>query len=69
MYLFTDAYLRFTQDRFFGSETEGTILVSLELLGGSVSIPFDVAIAPSEQSPVSAEGDIVILIHIVSKSV
>ena len=35
------------------------MLVSLELIGGSVSIPFNVAVIPSEKSPVSAEGDIV----------
>ena len=56
--------VRFTQDRFFGSETEGSMLLSLELVGDTVSIPFDVSITPSEQSPVSAEGNSVISLHV-----
>jgi len=55
--LHTGVSVRFTQDRFFGSETEGFMLVSLELVGGTVSIPFNVTITPSEQLPVSAEGN------------
>ena len=60
----TGGSVRFTQDRFFGSETEGSMLPSLELVGGTVSIPFDVTITPSEQSPVSAEGNSVISLHV-----
>ena len=60
----TGVDVRFTQDSFFGSETEGSMLLSLELVGGTVSIPFDVTITPSEQSPVSAEGNSVISLHV-----
>ena len=31
--------------------------VELELVGGTSASPFDVTITPSEQSPVSAEGN------------
>ena len=60
----TGVNVRFTQDSFFGSETEGSMLLSLELVGGTVSIPFDVTITPSEQSPMSAEGNSVISLHV-----
>ena len=46
----------FTQNRFTGSETTGFIPVNLELNGTSTS-PFTVMVTPSEQSPVSAEGN------------
>ena len=48
--------MRFIQDRFFGSEEDGSVVVILELVGGSSSRSFDVIVTPSEQSPVSAEG-------------
>ena len=52
----------FTQDQFTGSEATGFVLVNLELTGGSSVSPFDVTVTPSEQSPVSAEGNIVCII-------
>ena len=51
-----DITVRFIQDRFFGSEETGSVVVILELVGGSSSRSFDVIVTPSEQSPVSAEG-------------
>jgi len=63
--LHTGVSVRFTQDNFFGSETEGFMLVSLELVGGTVSIPFNVTITPSEQLPVSAEGNSVLSFMII----
>ena len=54
--VFTDITVQFRQDRFFGSEEDGSVVVILELVGGSSSRSFDVIITPSEQSPVSAEG-------------
>jgi len=63
--MLTGISVRFTQDRFFGSETEGFMLVSLELVGGTVSIPFNVTITPSEQLPVSAEGNSVLSFMII----
>ena len=56
--------MRFTQDIFNGSEATGYLLVSLELVGGTVSIPFGVTVIPSEHVPLrlpeSAEGIIVL---------
>ena len=49
--------VRFTQNRFTGSETTGTVDVNLELVGGASAIPFNVMVTPSEQSPVSAQGN------------
>ena len=49
--------IKFTRDRFTGSEAAGFMLVSLELRGGSSSYPFNVTVTPLEQSPVSAEGN------------
>ena len=54
---FAGVSIMFTHGRFFGSETEAAILVSVEIVEGLVSISFDVTITPSEQSPVSAEGN------------
>ena len=49
--------VRFTQDQFTGSELEGFVEVFLELNQGSSTSPFTVMVTPSEQSPVSAEGN------------
>ena len=49
--------VRFTQDQFTGSELEGFVEVFLELNQGSSTSPFTVMVIPSEQSPVSAEGN------------
>ena len=49
--------VRFTQNQFTGSEATGFVLVNLELNEGSSVNPFSVTVAPSEQSPVSAEGN------------
>ena len=46
----------FSQDRFLGFEETGSVVVTLELVGGSSNRSFDVIVTPSEQSPVSAEG-------------
>ena len=49
--------VRFAQNQFTGSETAGFVLVNLEVIGGSSADPFTVMVTPSEQSPVSAEGN------------
>ena len=49
--------MRFTQNQFIGSEAMGFVTVNLELTGGTSASPFDVTVTPSEQSPVSAEGN------------
>ena len=54
--------MRFTQTRFIGSETTGTVDINLELVGGASAIPFNVMVTPSEQSPVSAQGNSVMYV-------
>ena len=49
--------VQFSQDRFIGSEASGFVMVSLELSGGTSASPFTVMVTPSQQSPVSAEGN------------
>ena len=49
--------VRFTQTWYSGSEATGSVMVTLELTRGVSSNPFNVTIIPSEQSPVSAEGN------------
>ena len=49
--------VRFTRTRYTGSEAIGFVMVTLELVGGTSSNPFNVTVTPSEQSPVSAEGN------------
>ncbi|XP_065918902.1 extracellular matrix protein 3-like [Dysidea avara] len=50
----TDITVQFTQTQYTGSEDTGFVLVTLELVGGTSSRPFDVTVTPLEQSPVSA---------------
>ena len=52
-----DIRVRFTSNRFTGSEAAGFMLVTLELIRGTSSYPINITITPSEQSPVSAEGN------------
>ena len=63
--------MRFTQDIFNGSEATGYLLVSLELLGGTVSIPFGVTVIPSEhvplQLPECAEGNSTVYLQVVKR--
>ena len=47
----------FTQPEFIGSESMGSVLVFLQLTGGSSASPFSVTVTPLEQTPVSAEGN------------
>ena len=49
--------VNFVSKQYTGSELEGFVLVTLELLNGTSAYPFNVAVIPSEQSPVSAQGD------------
>ena len=49
--------MRFNQTQYTGSEDTKFVLVTLELVGGTSSRPFDVTVTPLEQSPVSAEGN------------
>jgi len=49
--------VQFTQTQYTGSEDTGFVLVTLELVGGTSSRPFNVTVTPLEQSSVSAEGN------------
>ena len=49
--------VRFTQEHYNGSEDKRFIKVTLRLNGGTSSNQFNVIVTPSEQSPVSAEGN------------
>ena len=49
--------MRFTHTQYIGSEDTGFVLVTLELVGGTSSRPFDVTVTSLEQSLVSAEGN------------
>ena len=54
--------VRFTQNKFTGSETAGFVRVDLELTRGRSASPFSVTVTPSEQSPVSAQGNSVMCV-------
>jgi len=57
MHLITIGLLvRFAQGTYNGSEEDGYVSVSVELVGGTADASFEIMILPSEQSPVSAEG-------------
>ena len=62
MIYFIDITVRFTQDQFLGSEATGFVIVFVELHGGTSAYPFNVTVTPSEQSPVSAEGNSIMCI-------
>ena len=48
----------FTQSSFTGVESTGSLNASLELIGGTFSTQLSVAVTPSQQTPVSAEGSL-----------
>ena len=55
--LYVDITVRFINRRFTGSESAGFVLVTLELLRGTSSNAFNVAVTPSERSSVSAKSN------------
>ena len=57
--------VRFAQTQSNGSEATRFVRVDLELIGGTSAHPFNVTVTPSEQSPVSAEGNSVMYYHYV----
>ena len=54
--------IEFTQVRYNSTEDTGILQVTIEMIGGTVNIPVDVTVTPSEQSPPSAQGNHVIRI-------
>ena len=59
--------VEFTQSSFSAEENTPSLDVVLQLTGGTSSSPFDVTVTPSEQSPVSAEGNIVCIIYVLTE--
>ena len=53
----------FEQTQYIGSESMGFVIVTLIVENGTFSNPFSVTVTPSEQSPVSAEGNSVMCIN------
>ena len=52
----------FAQPTFSGEENSGSVNVVLQLVGGTSASPFSVTVTPSEQSPVSAQGNSVMCV-------
>ena len=55
--IITAIRVKFAQEQHTGSEATGFVIVALELVGGRSSNPFNVTVTPSEQLPVSAQGN------------
>ena len=55
---------RFVSNQYTGREASGFVLVTVELVRGTSAYPFNVTVTPSEQSPVSAEGNSIICITV-----
>ena len=53
----TELTVQFSQIIYFGSEKSGIISVTLLLGGGTSSNNITVTVTPSNQSPLSAEGE------------
>ena len=49
--------MRFRQEQYTGLEATRFLMITLELIDGVSSNPFSVIVTPSEQSPVSAQGN------------
>ena len=49
--------MRFTKRQYSGSESTGFVNITLGLIRGTSANPFNVTVTPSEQSPVSAQGN------------
>ena len=58
----TAASVQFSRGTYSGTEASGFVNVDVILTGGTSASPFNVTVTPSEQSPVSAEGNIVCII-------
>ena len=59
---FIEIEVQFEQGRFTGTEDSGFITVILQLSGGRSDSPFSVTVTPSQQSPVSAQGNSVMCV-------
>ena len=59
--------VRFTQQQYTGSEGTGLVIITLELNKGISDISFNVTVTPSEQSPVSAQGNSVMCMIVLTE--
>ena len=59
--------VRFAQTQYTGSEAMGFVMVTLELVRGTSANPFNVTVTPSEQPLVSAEGNSVMCMIVLSE--
>ena len=66
-FYFSAITVNFTQSQYRGSEASGFVSVSLELIGGSSVNPFSVTVTPLEWSPVSAQGNVYIIVYVLSE--
>ena len=49
--------MRFKQEQYIDLEATGFVVITLEVIDGVSSNLFNVTVTPSEQSPVSAQGN------------
>ena len=56
--LYLGVMVAFMQSSFAGVESAGSLNASLELIGGTFSTQLSIAVTPSQQTPVSAEGSL-----------
>ena len=54
---FAEIKVRFTQEQYTGLEATRFLMITLELIDGVSIKPFNVTVTPSEQLPVSAQGN------------
>ena len=60
--LFVEIRVRFVSRQYPGSESLEFVLVTLELVGGKSAFLFNITVTPSQQSPMSAEGNSIMCI-------
>ena len=57
LYTYVVLIVEFSDRTYSGTEASGFVNVDVTLRGGTSATPFGVIVTPSEQSPVSAEGN------------
>ena len=62
IHICTGIVVRFRQNRYTVSEAARSVTVILDLIGGASADEFSISVIPSEQSPVSAQGNSVMCV-------
>ena len=57
----------FTQSSFTAVENTGSLNAVLQLIGGTFSTQLSIAVTPSQQTPVSAEGNLQWIDHVLTE--